>query len=323
MDLLPHPTDTEESLAAPPTHECFCPVCHSLAYTTLVATAPDPITLDLFQIVRCLDCGLDYTYPRPKDLDRYYPPRYRKYNHLVMSLLDFLYKMRVNRWAREIHGTGSVLEVGCGAGLMLRAFRNQGWRAVGLERNEELASEARRHNIEVTSKPLSQLDEDGAYDLIILFNVLEHIGEPIPLLRECARLLKPGGRVIISLQNIDCWQAHFAGGLWSHLDPPRHLIHFSPKTLRNALISVGLTVSSIRFISLEHDPYGWLESINNRLLPRQNVMTRYLMGIDRASALLVIAFMLSTLLVLPAFLLSIASWIAGKGSIMELSAEKN
>src|SRR6266436_9019338 len=85
---------------------------------------------------------------------------------------------------------GSVLEVGCGPGLMLAAFRRRGWRVFGIERNEAAAETARQTlgpNTIATS--MEGLPADARFDLIVLFQVLEHIGEPVALLREYANLL--------------------------------------------------------------------------------------------------------------------------------------
>src|ERR1700681_99324 len=99
-----------------------CPVCGASGSRTIYAEARDPITLDSFRVVTCSTCGVSYTKPRPYSLDHYYPARYRGYGSIVILVLRALYNLRVSRWSRIKPKGGSVLEIGCGPGLMLAAF---------------------------------------------------------------------------------------------------------------------------------------------------------------------------------------------------------
>jgi SAM-dependent methyltransferase len=234
------------------------------------------------------------------------------------------YNWRVSRWARAKSGPGSVLEIGCGPGLMLQAFRRHGWSALGIERNEAMAQTARRSpGLEIVTTPVEDLPADRRFDLIIMFQVLEHVGDPVPLLRECARRLAPGGRLVTNVPNFASWQSRFAGPSWLHLDVPRHLIHFTPQTLAATLERAGLRLASLRFASPEHDPYGWVESTLSRLTGRLNTLTRYLMGLDPLGPAVVLSFAAGAVLALPAALLALASWLARSGALMEATATRS
>jgi SAM-dependent methyltransferase len=283
--------------------------------------ARDPITQDSFQIVECSNCFTSYTSPRPTSLERYYPQRYREFGRLVTRILRVFYNARVFRWARVKSTGGSVLEVGCGPGLMLEAFSRRGWRAVGIERNEEIAEKARRTlGLDISAKPVAALSMDARFDLIIMFHVLEHIADPVTLFRESAKRLAPGGRIIINVPNFASWQSQFAGAKWLHLDPPRHLIHFTPETLAGALKRAGLKVAEVSFVSFEHDPYGWVESTINLLTGRRNTLTRFLMGLDAFGPVVLLSLLLGTVLAPPALILALASWLAKRGGLMEAVA---
>ena len=298
-----------------------CPVCGVLDFISIYDDARDPITSDSFRVVECSACGAAYTIPRPATLDRYYPRHYRAYGRSVIRVLSTLYSLRVSRWARLKPEGASVLEVGCGSGLMLTAFRRRGWRVFGIERNEAAAETARQTlgpNTIATS--MQGLPADARFDLIVLFQVLEHIGEPVALLRDCARQLAPGGLLIANVPNFSSWQSRFAGSKWMHLDVPRHLVHYTPKTMTETLKSAGLTLSALSFTSLEHDPYGWVESTISRLTGRTNTLTRFLMGLDEFSPQVLFSWFLGAVLLPPALLLAAVSWLAGSGALMEAIA---
>ena len=298
-----------------------CPMCSALDFTTIYEDARDPITLDSFRVVECSACGAAFTIPRPASLDRYYPGHYRAYGALVTRVLSTLYGLRVSRWARLKPEGASVLEVGCGPGLMLVAFRRRGWRVVGIERNEVAAETARQTlGPNTIAMSMESLPADARFDLIVLFQVLEHIGEPVALLRECARHLAPGGLLIANVPNFSSWQSRFAGSKWMHLDVPRHLNHFTPRTISATLERAGLKPVGMSFTSLEHDPYGWVESTINRLTGRANTLTRYLMGLEPFGPAVLLSFVLGVALVPPALLLSMASWQAKRGALMETTA---
>ena len=145
---------------------------------------------------------------------------------------------------------------------MLDTLRRAGWRVVGIERTPEMARFA-RHDLElpVFAGGVEAIAARPHFDLIILFQVLEHIRDPLSVLRQCATLLKPSGVLIVGVPNLESWQARYTGPHWFHLDVPRHLFHFSPRSLGKVLQMADLTVSRISFVSFEHDPYGWIESI--------------------------------------------------------------
>jgi SAM-dependent methyltransferase len=251
-------------------------------------------------------------------MQRYYPAKYRDYGTVVRWVLHALYSLRVSRWVRLKPEGGCILEVGCGPGLMLAAFQRRGWRALGIERNEEVARMAHAvPGVEIVTTPVEALSADIRFDLIILFHVLEHITDPVALLRECARRLSPNGHVIVNVPNFASWQSRFAGPQWLHLDPPRHQSHFTPQTLSSTLEGAGLRVKELRFASPEHDPYGWVQSAISRFTGRMNILTRFLMRLDPFGPAVLLSFLLGAVLILPALLLAAASWLAKKGALME------
>jgi SAM-dependent methyltransferase len=259
-------------------------------------------------------------------MHRFYQASYRQYGGLTHTILRRLYHWRTRSWVRAFGSSGMALEVGCGAGWMLRALRPQGWTVVGNERTvQSTASASRVNGLPIFVGNLAALKPEPRFDLIILFQVLEHLPDPLATLQQCVRLLKPGGNLVIAVPNLESWQARLTGRSWFHLDVPRHLFHFSPRSLSQVLRQTGLTVNCIRFVSFEHDPYGWGQSVLNLLGFEQNLLTKVLMGMDR-QALLSLAgltmMFVGGLLLFPSLLLAVGSWLAGAGASVEILAVK-
>jgi len=301
----------------------ICPVCQSSATQLLYSNAADYVTRDMFSVCQCSTCGVAFTAPKPDDIGRYYQKQYRRYVGVILYILKTLYGIRSRQWSAMFSQPGAVLEVGCGDGYMLNSLREQGWNAVGIERTPEMAEFARTQlGLEVYSTGVRDIPEHQKFDAIILFQVLEHIAEPTAMLQDLAERLTPNGKLIIGVPNFDSWQRVFAGKNWFHLDIPRHLIHFSPHSLEQALQSVGMTTERIRYASVEHDPYGWLQSVLNALFGNNNHLTRVLMRMDGLSVRGVLSLVFAVVFFIPAVVCSLISWIMKKGAMMEVVAVK-
>lgn len=163
------------------------------------------------------------------------------------------------------------------------------------------------------------------FRLIVLFQVLEHMADPVSTLQKSAELLEPGGVMVVAVPNAGSWQARFFGRSWFHLDVPRHLHHFSARALGRALQNAGLKVVRTRVTSPEHDPYGVLQSLLNWMGFKQNLLTKLLMGMrdhDVSTEEVSLVIVVAALLVVPSLAISMASWAFGSGAILETWAAK-
>ena len=208
---------------------------------------------------------------------------------------------------------------------MLAVLRDRGWDVIGTERSDEETIVA----TETTGIPILKggLDRlvSSSFDLVILFQVLEHMDDPAATLRRCSELLKPGGSLVVSVPNASSWQARAFARWWFHLDVPRHQHHFSTQALERALLNAQLRVMRKRFVSLEHDPFGLLQSALNWLGFRQNLLTRLLMGMsenDVSPFMLCAMCLTASALVVPSVLASICTWMLGSGASQEMWAQK-
>lgn len=273
--------NTNEGQIERQSHAAECK--HVPARVKPIFATKDYITGEEFIVGYCHDCRLHVTSPVPDEeqLGKYYPSSYygngRRFNPLIEWLLNNLYGFRA--WHIEgKHKPGKVLDIGCGRGLLLSKLRLRGWEPRGTELSEEAATYAReRLGLPVSTQALQDLHfPDGEFDLVILWHVLEHVIEPKAMLQEVSRILKPGGVLLVAVPNFGSWEARQTGRGWFHLDVPRHLTHFTPRTLRRALEGAGLSLFSSNFFSSEYDFFSFVQSMQNKMGFRHNYLYNFL-----------------------------------------------
>jgi 2-polyprenyl-3-methyl-5-hydroxy-6-metoxy-1,4-benzoquinol methylase len=136
---------------------------------------------------------------------------------------------------------GRLLDVGCGKGDVLFRFLREGWMVEGLEVDTDAAAYARMNRgLNVHQGELeSQRFSDNLFDAITMNHVIEHVHDPVALIRECLRILKPGGRLVLATPNIRCFGHKKFGRNWSHLQSPSHLHLFTKKSLKECAARAG------------------------------------------------------------------------------------
>jgi sterol 3beta-glucosyltransferase len=140
-----------------------------------------------------------------------------------------------------------LLEVGFGNGLQLRRMRELGWEVTGVDVDPAGVAAARDSGLDVRLGDLAdQSLPEGTFDAIYSSHVIEHVHEPESLLRECHRVLKPGGVLVAVTPNVRSWGHRVFGENWFLLEPPRHLVIVSPEALRAAARRAGFGVAETR-----------------------------------------------------------------------------
>jgi len=234
--------------------EVACALCGSLHREARFEEAP-------YTVYACAACGLTYVSPRVRTerlIDDVYNAAYwrsgaartRGYGDYLgdeeLSLATF--RKRLAAIEGHTRGPGRALDIGCAAGYFLDVLRESGWEVRGVEPSAPMAAAARERLGEayVQAVPFEQSDHaPGSFDLITMWDVLEHLPDPVAALRKAARLLAPGGRLVIETQDVSSRAAKLLGRRWHHYKHAEHLVHFEPRTLEHALDAAGLRLREL------------------------------------------------------------------------------
>ena len=224
-------------------------------------------------------------------------------------------------------GRPRVLDVGCGRGLFLRALADRGCAVEGTEL-PGFAGGPGGPRFKVHAGDLEDLRlPERAFDAVSIWHVLEHTRNPATTLRECARLLRPGGVLAIAVPNFGSLQRRMFGGRWFHLDLPRHRFHFSRRALASLLEGSGFSILSVSTFSAEQNLYGFIQSALNAVSPRaaQNRLYALLKsgGLGRAPGALIGWGALAAACAPPALLEAGVSEMLGMGATLVVYARRS
>lgn len=214
-----------------------------------------------FSLVRCGRCGLIYLNPRPtqEEMSRYYPKEYDRYRPAIedepSGLKRWLLRYGIQKRCRAITARkkgGRLLDVGCATGIFLAEMRRHGqWELHGVETTREAVAYARtRFGLDIF---IGELEEAGYpdryFDVITLWDVLEHLPDPRFTLLEIRRIMKPDGILLLQVPDVNSLEARLFGRFWIGLDIPRHLYLFSKQTLKPLLQQAGFEAREIEYFS--------------------------------------------------------------------------
>ena len=203
-----------------------------------------------WRLVRCEDCSLVMTSPRrsPSAMTAFYQTTYYEqapaYAHaqLRVPAADDLQLARTltraaerSRLARPFVG----LDVGCGHGRRVAALDAWGWHGIGLEPSNSAVGAARAAGRDVRQGLLESFDTEKDLTAVLALHVVEHTFSPRRFLEQCARILTPGGLLLLEVPDFDCPASRRAGSAWNGLKPDVHLYQFTRKTLDRYLSQSG------------------------------------------------------------------------------------
>lgn len=222
-----------------------CPLCGGTQLEHTLTCVDHYASGEAFHLCRCSACGFLFTqdFPAEAEIGRYYEtPDYISHSDTRKGLVNTLYHwvrtVMLGRKARlvmnEAHRRrGRLLDIGTGTGYFAHAMDERGWRVDAIEKNVQARAFAKEHfGLEVLPDDAWASLQEGAYDVITLWHVMEHLEHLNDTWERLYRLLSPKGVLIVAVPNCSSFDAHKYGGQWAAYDVPRHLWHFTPGTMQ-------------------------------------------------------------------------------------------
>jgi 2-polyprenyl-3-methyl-5-hydroxy-6-metoxy-1,4-benzoquinol methylase len=234
-----------------------CPLCKSTDSDILVTARSHHRELEgEYSIVVCRNCKCSYLNPTLSrdSLSRAYsilqsnsattdaPSRTTKSPGVAIRWWRRHCSYQVERHVVK----GPVLDLGCNDGELMQALNLKGLQTFGVEFSPEAVEMCRRKGLHVEQADLENLDPPlGRFRTIVLSHVLEHLADPISVLKRVSRGLADGGVIVICVPNIDSPIRRIFGANWHGWDPPFHLVHYNERSLTNACDKAGLKVTRV------------------------------------------------------------------------------
>jgi ubiquinone/menaquinone biosynthesis C-methylase UbiE len=236
-----------------------CPICGHTDFAPFLVCTDYTISQERFYLVTCSTCNLVITTPRPnnEDLGKYYQSAdYISHTSKANSIIDKLYllarkftlKRKRNLAVKLQPQKGNLLDVGCGTGDFLHTCMLDGWKASGVEPNENARELAEQKGITA----VSSIDKvKGQFSLITLWHVLEHVSDLNETLNTLYNLLEPTGTMLIAVPNHTSTDGNFYKENWAGYDVPRHLWHFNRQNMEQLLLNHKLSMQNTLPLTLD------------------------------------------------------------------------
>ena len=244
-----------------------CALCESSRFRRL-------FTVEGMYIARCRSCGLIRT-------ENFKEPDYKKYHRdeeYEEGATHFrnIFLKRVQIIGKFFDEPGKTLEIGCSVGILLSILKEKGWEVWGVEPSKS-AKAAGKRGIRIIDKIFEKaLLPQGYFDLIILNHTLEHLEDPLGILKKARTLLKEGGKIFVDVPNFGSLSSSILGRRWPYLAPEEHIHHFESRTLRKAVKMAGFKVIFESSHSGIFDLGNPVKGLYDELLSRPRSFVKYL-----------------------------------------------
>jgi SAM-dependent methyltransferase len=230
-----------------------------------------------WRVLKCRGCGMVYLSNPPAQATLHDEhawehtklrerARRREGHRLYYFFSDGLKKLKhllrghrrteVQRIRRLCPRGGSVLDIGCADGGTLRALTDSDWKLYGIEPSPALAAASHDVCAAHGGRVECATAVDGLprfpaahFDLVVMRSYLEHEAHAAAVLREVARVLKPGGHALIKVPNAASWNAHLRGARWPGVRHPDHVNYFTARHLKRLLSDCGFGRCRFGFIA--------------------------------------------------------------------------
>ena len=238
-------------------------------------------TKDSLNIVKCKNCELVYVSPI-FNYDHYINLYTNKeYQNIVKKIGEASHKYRKKRFGVERFKIlkeffkkrkCNLLEIGCSTGFFLEEAKSNGWNVKGIELNPSAVSFAKKKGIDVINEDYVKIIFKKKFDIICAFDVLEHLFDPLKIIKKIKKDLKKNGLFFLYVPNWQSATRLLIGEKNSHfIWPTHHLTYFTPKTLEKFLAKQGFKVIFWETQGLDLEDINWYLSHkkkNNNILKK-------------------------------------------------------
>lgn len=213
-----------------------------------------------WNIVSCKKCNFCYTNPRPipEDLHLFYEEEYFKderhfskfYNEDGTPRAGHLanYRNRIEDVEEYVNQRGKIFELGAARGEFLKVLEERGWKVSGLEISADAVKMARElYNVHLDCGMIETYSPKETYDVVCMYQTLEHVPDALFVLKKSFEMLKPGGVFVAEVPNLHCFESkwNYKRKILSY-DLPRHLNHFTPEILTKKAVETGFEKTHIK-----------------------------------------------------------------------------
>lgn len=323
-----------------------CPVCNCEEASALcLARDRFQPSGEIYRLARCRACAFTYLLDgsdakRPEEL---YPAAYfaspkaytgrsgprpelvriEKLSSKLRSALERLYFSAIYSYrllkVRRIRPTAkTILDLGSGGGEFVKLCVRAGFEAWGVDLRSSLdTGVSQGDRAKIFHGDFQQCDLPINYfDIITMYHSLEHFHRPLDVLKKINKLLKSGGLLLVLVPNIDSLQFRLFRGRWFAIEAPRHRVHFSPVTLRDALEKEGFQIEKLSHFCLRDSS----ASLASSFCPSKAPMT--LKGMAKSELIAWMVDLAYAFLLCPAYIFALFEALLGKGGSIVAIAKK-
>lgn len=243
-----------------------CPACGGPLAPWQAVAAGEPADERRYPLERCRWCGSAVTGGEPPGPELYESGVYAPGEPRAAALVRAIQRAVTGQPVRALRRAGvapgaRVLDAGAGRGRLVAALREAGFDARGIDPSARSVAQA----IAPVEQATIEEHDDAELDAVVLWHVLEHLGDPAAALRRIGGWLRPGGVLLVGVPNPASWQARIGGAGWLHFDAPRHRVHLTPDGLRALLGATGFAPGRIDHLVWEHNLHGMWMALLTRL----------------------------------------------------------
>ncbi len=222
-----------------------CPACGSADIALVLKVKDNTVTQEQFEIWQCNNCTLRFTQnvPNKNHISDYYKSSdYISHSNTKKGFINKLYhsvrlitlNSKKNLVRKHTYKSkGNLLDIGAGTGAFASVMKKNGWNVTALEPDEAARANA-KNEFDIELQPADDLFKlrNESFDAITLWHVLEHVHDLHEYINQFFSLLKKDGILIIAVPNYTSYEASEYKIAWAAYDVPRHLYHFSPKSMK-------------------------------------------------------------------------------------------